>query len=126
MPYIKTLKSKDLSEIYYPVTVAEAVYMEDGSTVADNIEPTTYPIETNTTYTLVENIVPDFGVVTELDITCPASGCYGFTFISGSTATTLTLSGVTMPDNFSVETQRRYEVNILNGYGVVISWEVPT
>lgn len=48
---------------------------------------------------------------------------YHFDFTSGSTAATLTLpNGVVMPDGFAVEANKRYEVDILNGYGVVVSW----
>ena len=32
-----------------------------------------------------------------------------------------------MPDNFAIEANKIYEINILNGiYGAVTSWEVPT
>ena len=48
---------------------------------------------------------------------------YHFDFLSGSTAPTLTLPNVViMPDGFSVEEDKRYEVDILNSYGVVMSW----
>lgn len=61
-----------------------------------------------------------------LTLNSPASGQiaqYHFDFSAGSTPPTLTLPQmVTMPDGFSVETNKRYEVDILNGYGAVISW----
>ena len=48
---------------------------------------------------------------------------YHFDFTSGSTAATLTMpNGVTMPDGFAVEANKRYECDILNGYGVYLSW----
>lgn len=48
---------------------------------------------------------------------------YHFDFNSGSTAATISLSGVTWPDgSFTPEASKHYEVDILNGYGVVIAW----
>lgn len=50
---------------------------------------------------------------------------YHFDFISPSTAVTLTLpSTVVMPANFSVDADTRYEIDILNGYGVAQNWAV--
>lgn len=68
------------------------------------------------------------GALTALTITLgdPASGQlaqYHFDFLSGSTAPTLTLPNtVVMPDSFTVDANRRYEVDILNNYGAVVSW----
>ena len=68
------------------------------------------------------------GALTALTITlnAPASGDlaqYHFDFLSGSTAPTLTMPNtVTMPDSFTVEANKRYEVDILNNYGTVMSW----
>lgn len=48
---------------------------------------------------------------------------YHFDFVSGSTAVTLTMPiGVTMPSGFSVAANTRYEIDILNNYGTVMSW----
>ena len=48
---------------------------------------------------------------------------YHFDFDSGSTAPSLTLPNtVTMPSGFTVEANKHYEIDILNGYGVVMSW----
>lgn len=58
-----------------------------------------------------------------LSITCPATGGpYAFRFASGSTATTLSMTGITMPDDFSVEADRIYEVNVYAGMGLAVSW----
>ncbi len=68
------------------------------------------------------------GALTALTITlnAPASGQiaeYHFDFLSGATAPTLTMPNtVTMPDSFAVETNTRYEVDVLNNYGAVIAW----
>ena len=70
------------------------------------------------------------GALTSLTLTfnTPTTGDlaqYHFIFTAGSTAPTLTLpSGVTMPDDWQVEADKRYEVDILDGYGVAVSWEV--
>lgn len=68
------------------------------------------------------------GEITSLTITLtpPEDGelaHYHFDFISGATAPTLTMpNSVTMPDSFSVEATKRYEVDVLNNYGTVTSW----
>ena len=66
------------------------------------------------------------GALTSLTITLNATtglAQYHFDFLSGSTAPTLTMPGtVTMPDSFAVEASKRYEVDVLNNYGAVISW----
>lgn len=66
------------------------------------------------------------GNLTSLTITLnPTSDIahYHFDFLSGSTAPTLTMPNtVTMPDSFSVEASKRYEVDVLNNYGSVIAW----
>lgn len=75
-----------------------------------------------------EKIYHFTGALTALTITldAPATGQlahYRFDFDSGSTAPTLTLpQTVTMPDSFSVEANKHYEIDILNGYGAVMSW----
>lgn len=57
-----------------------------------------------------------------LAVTVTSTGMYAFRFTSGSTPTTLTVTGATMPDSFTVEANKVYEVNIYQGYGVVSSW----
>lgn len=63
-----------------------------------------------------------FPEMSTLTVTVTASGMYAFRFTSGSTATTLTVTGATMPDSFQVDANRVYEVNIYEGYGVASSW----
>lgn len=49
---------------------------------------------------------------------------YHFDFISPATAATLTLpSTVNLPSALTVEANKRYEIDILNNYGVVQSWD---
>lgn len=72
------------------------------------------------------------GALTSLTITltAPQSGeksHYHFDFVSGATAATLTMPNtVIMPDGFSVQANKRYEVDVLNGYGMVTSWTIST
>lgn len=66
------------------------------------------------------------GSLTSLTITLnPTNGLsqYHFDFNAGATAPTLTIpQGITMPYGFSVSANTHYEIDILNGYGVVSSW----
>ena len=79
----------------------------------------------DTAATLAENVFYIWPEMAALEITCPASGgVYAFRFTSGETATELTLSGITMPDDFTVEAGRVYEINVYEGFGLAQSWEV--
>lgn len=79
----------------------------------------------DTSQTLAEDTFYIWPTMSSLTITCPATGGpYAFRFGSGSTATTLTMTGITMPDSFTVEADRVYEINVLEGYGVATSWAV--
>lgn len=69
------------------------------------------------------------GAITALTITLNAAAAglshYHFDFLSGATAPTLTMPNtVTMPDSFTVEANKRYEVDILNSYGAVMAWAI--
>lgn len=83
------------------------------------------------TAALDPNVLYHFtGAITSLTITLntPQTGMiahYHFDFTSGSTAATLTLpQTVVMPSGFSVAANTRYEVDILNNYGTVMSWAI--
>ena len=62
------------------------------------------------------------GTVTSLTITIPESGMMEVVFTSGSTAATLTATGVTFPSWFTVEANYKYEISILDGMAVVAAW----
>lgn len=70
------------------------------------------------------------GALTSLTLTfnTPATGQlaqYHFDFTEGSTAFDPTLpNGVVLPDSHTWEADTRYEVDILNGYAVVVGWAV--
>lgn len=62
--------------------------------------------------------------LTSLTITLAQStGQYHFDFISPATAVVLTLpSGVEMPPTFGVEANTKYEIDIVDSYGVAAEW----
>lgn len=66
------------------------------------------------------------GEVTGLSITnAPAHSIFVVRFTSGSTPTNLYMpEDVVMPDDFEVEANRTYELNIMDKYCTVASWEV--
>ena len=66
------------------------------------------------------------GELTSLTINDPpATGRYSIEFTSGSTATVLTTpAGLVMPDDFTVEANTRYEINVSDGYALCAGWAV--
>ena len=64
------------------------------------------------------------GEVSTLTITPASQGCTDVVFTSGTTPTVLSLPNtVKMPAWFTVEANKTYEINILDGvYGAVMSW----
>ena len=64
------------------------------------------------------------GDVSTLTITPASQGCTDVLFTSGTTPTVLSLPNtVKMPSWFTVEANKTYEINILDGiYGAVMSW----
>lgn len=64
------------------------------------------------------------GEVSTLTITPAQQGCTDVLFTSGTTPTVLSLpNAVKMPSWFTVEANKTYEINILDGvYGSVMSW----
>lgn len=81
---------------------------------------------TTPTITPINNRIYNCGEVASLTISNPpATGAYSVTFTSGSTATDLSVDpAIKMPDGFSVEANKRYEINVSGGYAVVGSWAV--
>lgn len=74
-----------------------------------------------------ETIYHFTGSLTSLSITLasPSSGqlaIYHFDFEIGSTLFTPTFTGVTLPSDHTWSASKRYEVSVLNGYGVVAEW----
>lgn len=79
----------------------------------------------DTAQTLAANTFYVWPEMSALTITCPTTGGpFAFRFTSGATATTLSMTGITMPDDFTVEANKTYEINVYEGYGLAVSWEV--
>ena len=79
--------------------------------------------------TAVKDTMYVCGEVTSLSFTPCESGICDVRFTSGSTVTVLTIPNtVKFPNSFdptSLETNKIYEINILDGiYGVVASWAI--
>lgn len=75
--------------------------------------------------TLEEDKFYIFPTMTELTVTCPLTGLYGFRFTSGTTPTVFLMSGITMPDSWNgTEAGKTYDMTILNGLALVTSWSV--
>lgn len=119
-------------------TAAEVGALADSTTYVSSVngrtgavtgleEQTTVVTKTSsdTAQTLAANTFYIWPEMSALTITCPATGGpFAFRFTSGSTATTLTMTGITMPDDFAVEADKVYEINVYQGYGLAVSWEV--
>ena len=75
-----------------------------------------------TTATLEEGKFYVWGEMQTLNLTIPSDGIIVFRFMSGSRATNLSISGATMPDNFTVTANRVYDVTVTYGYASVESW----
>lgn len=92
----------------------------EGATVRETVSGATATIdaEVNTLYLC--------GEMTALTIdTFPPTGLFSVVFTSGATAATLTVpQTLIMPDSFAVEANKRYEVNVMDGYAVVDAWAV--
>ena len=81
---------------------------------------------TTPTITPAPNTIYKCGEVASLTISNPtATGAYSVIFTSGATATDLSIPpDLKMPDGFTVEANRRYEINVSGGYAVAGSWAV--
>ena len=78
------------------------------------------------TITPANNTVYNCGELTSLTVSNPpATGSYSIVFTSGATPTDLSVDpAIKMPDGFSVEANKRYEINVLNRWAVAGSWAV--
>ena len=65
-----------------------------------------------------DNTIYEYGELTSLTISNPpATGKYSIIFFSGATATVVT--GI---DNFTVEANKRYQIDVQDGYAKLYSW----
>ncbi len=55
----------------------------------------------------------------------PEKGSFAVVFTSGAAPTVLTVPNtLRMPDDFTVEANTRYEINVLNGFALCAGWAV--
>lgn len=120
--------SSDGGSIFLPDGIGmNSVKHELEAAIDDKEDKTEIVIKTSsdTAVTLEESKFYVFPEMSTLTVTCSAiGGPYMFRFTSGATATAFTISGITMPDDFAVEANRVYEINIYDGYGLAASWAV--
>ena len=108
------------------ITEAKLDHMEAGIEAASFIPQVT---GSGTSVTLDPNKFYVFGEVAELDVSFAAGVAgqvneYHFSFISGATATVLSLPvDVVMPYGFDVIANRVYEFSIVNNKGCYELWE---
>lgn len=90
--------------------------------LSDKQDKTTYVTLTGTIITQVgaDNTMYLCGELAELTFTAPATGITAIRFTSGSTPTVITLTGITMPDDWTgaCEANKRYDICVLNGDGL--------
>ena len=72
------------------------------------------------------NYIYECGTCSSIEVTSfPIDGSFIITFTSGLTATILTVpQTLILPDDFTVEENMRYEINVRNGYGLAAGWAV--
>lgn len=78
---------------------------------------------TTVTQTGEDNTMYLCGELAELTFAAPMTGQTAIRFSSGTTPTVVTLTGITMPEDWTgAEANKTYEINVLNGLGVYQSW----
>ena len=109
------------------ITETKLDHMEQGIEDASYIPQVT---GSGTSVTLDPNKFYVFGEVAELDVSFAAGSAgqvneYHFSFISGSTASVLSLPvDVIMPGSFTVAANYHYEIDIINNHGVYEEWSI--
>ena len=114
----------DETETYDDGSVGKEV--SDAKNAIDQKEAkTTYTTLSGTTVTQTgeDHVMYLCGELATLSFTAPATGITAIRFTSGTTATVVTLTGITMPDDWTgAEANKTYEINVLDGKGVYASW----
>lgn len=80
--------------------------------VTQSMVPNTFYVFTSSALTSLTLQVPEFS----------NSNQYHVRFKSGTTPPTLTITGAVLPDGFTLEAQKIYELDILDRYVAVTSW----
>ena len=107
------------------ITESKLDHMEQGIEDASYIPQVT---GSGTSVTLQPNRFYVFGEVAELDVSFASGQAgqvneYHFSFVSGATAAVLSLPvDVIMPDGFTVEADKVYEISIVNNMGLFKGW----
>lgn len=148
--YISTLKNKETGDIEFPRTKIQALSDNDENVLDENLKASDINIlkngkiaqmvsdldsllntreavqGSNPVITAVDNHVYICGEVATLSFTPPATGICSVRFTSGTTATVLTVPNtITWVNGFdptALEASTTYELNIMEGIGVAVSW----
>lgn len=104
--------------------IGEALTQQKNA-ISQKEDKTTYTTLSGTTVTQTgeDHVMYLCGELATLSFTAPQTGITAIRFSSGTTATVVTLTGVTMPDDWEgAEANKTYEINVLDGKGVYASW----
>ena len=110
------------------ITKSKLDHAEDGIYAASFVPQVTGSVDESNAVTLDPNKFYVFGEEAEIDVSFAAGtegqvNEYHFSFVSGSTPTVLSLPvDVVMPDSFSVEAEKTYEISVINNKGLFVSW----
>lgn len=110
------------------ITKSKLDHAEDGIYAASFVPQVTGSVDESNAVTLDPNKFYVFGEEAEIDVSFAAGAEgevneYHFSFVSGSTPTVLSLPlDVVMPDSFSVEANKTYEISVINNKGLYASW----
>ena len=110
------------------ITKSKLDHAEDGIYAASFVPQVTGSVDESNAVTLDPNKFYVFGEEAEIDVSFAAGtegqvNEYHFSFESGSTPTVLSLPvDVVMPDSFSVEASKTYEISVINNKGLFVSW----
>ena len=114
----------DDSETYASGSVGAELSAQKNA-ISQKETKTTYTTLSGTTVTQTgeDHMMYLCGELATLSFTAPQTGITAIRFSSGTTATVVTLTGITMPDDWTgAEASTTYEINVLNGLGVWQSW----
>lgn len=114
----------DPEEDYDDGTVG-AELSQQKNAISQKETKTTYTTLSGTTVTQTgeDHVMYLCGELATLSFTAPQTGITAIRFTSGTTATVVTLTGITMPDDWEgAEANKAYEINVLDGKGVYASW----
>ena len=110
------------------ITKSKLDHAEDGIYAASFIPQVSGSVDESNAVTLDPNKFYVFGEEAEIDVSFAAGtegqvNEYHFSFVSGTTPTVLSLPlDVVMPDSFSVEAYKTYEISVINNKGLYASW----